>query len=51
MDEQGVAIDNLYAFALPQLSKIQRPNNVHFSPDGSKVLARQVTESIVQTPK
>lgn len=51
MDEQGVAIDDLYAFALPQLSKIQRPSNVHFSPEGSKVLARQVTESIEQMMK
>ena len=51
MDEQGIAIDDLYAFALPQLAKIQRPNNVHFSPEGSKVLARQVAEAIEQTLK
>lgn len=46
MDEQGIASDDLYAFALPQLAKIQLPNNVHFSPEGSKVLARQVAEAI-----
>ena len=46
MDEQGIVIDDLYAFAQPQLPKIQLPNNVHFSPDGSKVLARQVAVSI-----
>ena len=51
VDEQGLAIDDLYAFALPQLPKIQQPNNVHFSPQGSKILARQVAESIVQTLK
>jgi lysophospholipase L1-like esterase len=51
MDEQGIAIDDLYAFALPQLAKIQRPNNVHFSPEGSKVLARQVAESIEKALK
>jgi acyl-CoA thioesterase-1 len=51
MDEQGIAIDDLYAFALPQLAKIQLPNNVHFSADGSKVLARQVAESIEKALK
>ncbi len=45
-DEQGLAIDDLYAFAWPQLEKIQLPNNVHFSPEGSRVLAKQVAESI-----
>jgi acyl-CoA thioesterase-1 len=51
MDEQGIAIDDLYAFALPQLAKIQLPNNVHFSPEGSQVLARQVAESIEKAIK
>lgn len=45
-DEHGLASDDLYAFALPQLDKIQLPNNVHFTPDGSRVLAKQVAESI-----
>jgi acyl-CoA thioesterase-1 len=45
-DEYGLAIDDLYGFALPQLDKIQIPNNVHFTPDGSGVLAKQVAESI-----
>ena len=48
MFEHSIAIDDLYAFALPQLSKIQRPADVHFSPEGSEVLARQVSESIRQ---
>jgi acyl-CoA thioesterase-1 len=46
MTENSIAIDDLYAFALPQLTAIQRPANVHFSEDGSKVLARQVAASI-----
>lgn len=46
MREHAVGIDDLYAFALPQLEKIQRPNNVHFTPEGSGVLARQVAASI-----
>jgi len=46
MDEQQIEIDDLYNFALPQLSKIQRPANVHFTDEGSAVLAKKVTASI-----
>jgi lysophospholipase L1-like esterase len=46
MDENQVVIDDLYSFALPQLSKIQRPVNVHFTPEGSAALARRVAASI-----
>jgi len=48
MDANGITIDDLYAFALPQLKEIQRPVNVHFSPDGSKVLAGQVADCILK---
>ena len=47
MDANGVAIDDLYSFALPQLERIQIPANVHFTPEGSKVLASQVATSIL----
>jgi len=47
MDDNQVAIDDLYAFALPQLAKIQQPVNVHFTPEGSKALAEQVAASIL----
>lgn len=47
MDENGIAIDDLYAFALPRLKEIQRPANVHFTPEGSAVLAGQVSSSIL----
>ncbi|MCA9123296.1 MAG: SGNH/GDSL hydrolase family protein [Planctomycetaceae bacterium] len=47
MKEHGVAIDDLYAFAKPQLAEIQLKANVHFSPEGSKVLAQQVAASIM----
>ena len=46
MTENGIAIDDLYAFALQKLSAIQRPANVHFTDEGSKVLAKQVVASI-----
>lgn len=48
MDENQIAIDDLYAFALPRLKEIQQPVNVHFTPAGSKLLAGQVAESILK---
>jgi lysophospholipase L1-like esterase len=46
MQKHGVAINDLYSFALPRLSDIQRPANVHFSEEGSKQLATAVAASI-----
>lgn len=46
MKKNDIAIDDLYAFALPKLAEIQLPANVHFTPAGSKVLAKQVAQSI-----
>ena len=46
MDERGIAIDDLYAFALPRLAEIQQPANVHFTEEGYEVLAQQVAASI-----
>jgi acyl-CoA thioesterase-1 len=46
MDENGIAIDDLYAFALPQLDKIQQKVNVHFTAKGSEALAERVAASI-----
>ncbi len=51
MDENKIEIDDLYEFAMPQLEKIQRPANVHFSPEGSKILAGKVAESISKALK
>ena len=48
MDENQIRIDDLYNFALPQIQQIQLPSNVHFSPEGSKVLAQQVSKSILE---
>lgn len=48
MKENGIAVDDLYTFANGRLSEIQRPNNVHFSNAGSKVLAGQVVKTITQ---
>jgi lysophospholipase L1-like esterase len=48
MQRQAVAIDDLYGFALPKLAEIQRPKDVHYTEEGSKVLAGQVAASILK---
>jgi lysophospholipase L1-like esterase len=48
MQKDGVAIDDLYSFALPRLAEIQLPANVHFKPEGSKELANQVAAGILK---
>lgn len=46
MAEHKIPTDDLYAFALPRLKEIQRPVNVHFTPEGSKLLGEQVAKAI-----
>jgi hypothetical protein len=46
MAEHAIPTDDQYAFCLPRLDKIQRPANVHFTPEGSRELAKQAVESI-----
>ncbi len=46
MQEHGVEINDLHAFAAERLKEIQQPANVHFSAAGSKVLASQVAQRI-----
>ena len=47
MKENGIAVDDLYSLARPQLAAIQLPANVHFRPEGYAALARQVAARIV----
>lgn len=46
MEEHKISIDELGEFAAPQLKDIQRKADVHFSPEGSAILAQQVAKSI-----
>lgn len=46
MKKHGVATDDLYSLANSKLAEIQLPSNVHFTPEGSRVLAAQVVASI-----
>jgi lysophospholipase L1-like esterase len=51
MEENGIPLDDLYAFALPRIREIQIPANVHFTSKGSKVLAGHVAEEILKALK
>lgn len=46
MEENGVAIDDLYNVVLPKQAQIQIPDDVHYTHAGSEVLAASVTHSI-----
>jgi lysophospholipase L1-like esterase len=52
MQAEGVAIDDLYAVALPVMATVGRPNDVHFAPEGYVLLAKAVAASVeAQLPK
>lgn len=46
MQEAGVAINDLYALALPRSAELQLPLNVHFNEVGSEALAREVADHV-----
>lgn len=46
MATNGIAVNDLYAFAFPRLTELQIANNVHFTAYGSSELARQ-THSVI----
>ncbi len=46
MKAEGVATNDLYTFAYERQDKIMRKANVHFTPEGSKVLGKRVVEVI-----
>ena len=48
MQESGIPTDDLYSLAMPNLAAIQLPANVHYTPEGYKMLAGQVADSILQ---
>lgn len=45
--ENGAAVNDLHAYALPKLAELQQPKNVHFKPEGSKALADEVVRAIL----
>lgn len=47
MKKNSIQVNDLFSFVLPEMSSLQRPNNVHFTEVGSKALAKQVSETII----
>ncbi len=43
----GILIDDLYRFALPRLTEIQRPQNIHYTSEGYAALAQEVSRTIL----
>ena len=46
MQENGVAIDDLNAAITPDLAKLQRPHDVHYTPEGYAALGKAVGDSL-----
>jgi acyl-CoA thioesterase-1 len=46
MKENDIPIDDLHALAAPVLAEMQNPGDVHFKPEGSEFLAKQVAATI-----
>jgi acyl-CoA thioesterase-1 len=49
MQANGIATDDLYAAALPRISEIQLPGNVHFNQLGWDLLGQQAAAAIRKT--
>ncbi|MEE2714833.1 MAG: SGNH/GDSL hydrolase family protein [Verrucomicrobiota bacterium] len=47
MSDQGIPTDDLYSFSIENWDKIGRKANVHFTPEGSKELAKRVARKIL----
>lgn len=46
MEQNEVTVDDLHDLVLPRLAALQRPGDIHFTPEGSEKLARQVAGTI-----
>ncbi|MEE4285880.1 MAG: SGNH/GDSL hydrolase family protein [Mariniphaga sp.] len=46
MNKNGILINNLHAFMVPRMAELQLPNNVHFTEQGSREMAKKVVERI-----
>ncbi len=44
--KNNILINNLHAFVLPQMAALQRPENVHFTKEGSRALGEKVSQVI-----
>ncbi|MEC5125977.1 SGNH/GDSL hydrolase family protein [Verrucomicrobiales bacterium BCK34] len=51
MEDNGIAVDDLWSFAKPELAAIQKDRDVHFSSEGSAVLGDEVARVIREALK
>ena len=52
MKENNIAVDDLYTFMKPKVATLQlQPANVHFTPQGSEALAKQVVAAVKEALK
>jgi acyl-CoA thioesterase-1 len=48
MEEGGVAINDLNAVITPHLATTQKPNDVHYTDEGSAILAKAVEGAVLR---
>jgi len=48
MKKHDIPVNDLYSFSMVRLDEIQRPANVHFTPEGSRLLGAQVAKQIIK---
>lgn len=48
MKQNGISINRLDLFVKPRMEELQKPNNVHFTDEGSRALARKVADRIAE---
>jgi lysophospholipase L1-like esterase len=48
MKKHKIEINDLHALVLPDIEKLQKPKNVHFNPNGSKAMAKEVAANILK---
>jgi lysophospholipase L1-like esterase len=46
MEQNSVAIDDLFTFITPHIAKVQNPQDVHFNSEGYDLLGGRVAETI-----
>ncbi|MDZ4850359.1 MAG: SGNH/GDSL hydrolase family protein [Pirellulaceae bacterium] len=46
MRDESIAINDLHSYVLPRFTELQRPQDLHYQPEGSDFLAKQVAAEI-----
>lgn len=46
MRKHNIEVDDLYSFVLPKVEKIRKPNNVHYTEEGYKIIGEKVVSVI-----